>query len=176
MAVAPEVKRAAMAFVARSEGGLAEIKGDAGGFTGYGVSLAFLKAHGIDIDGDGDTDRNDILMITPQKAEELFDKYFWTPLRCGDMPPAIAVVLYDAGINQGTGYAARALQRAAGVTVDGVIGDGTLAGVHKNPAKVLLNLCVDRMFRYMTRPLWNTCKLGWTRRLFGAALLAGRYI
>jgi len=169
-------KQAVMAFVARSEGGIAEIKGDTGGLTGYGISLAFLKAHSIDLNGDGVVDRGDIKVVTPEVAHDLMHKYFWVPMHCDALPDALAIAVYDSAVNQGCGYAAKALQRACKVTADGKIGKSTMAACHADTVAVLREFLVDRMFRYISVKMWESCKLGWTRRLVGCAVLAGRFM
>ena len=64
----------AHAFVRKWEGGFDDHPNDPGGVTNYGVSLAYLKDHGLDIgdiNDDGVIDRKDILAMTPEKAAEL---------------------------------------------------------------------------------------------------------
>ena len=63
-------------FTSKWEGGFVDHKNDPGGATNYGVSLRWLKNEGIDIDGDGKIDINDIKALTPSKAAELFKKEF----------------------------------------------------------------------------------------------------
>ena len=46
--------------------GLVDDPDDPGGITKYGVSFRFLKDHGIDVDGDGDIDAEDIRGLNPE--------------------------------------------------------------------------------------------------------------
>lgn len=51
----------------------------------------------------------------------------------------IANNIYDMGVNSGVGTAAKMLQMAAKVTVDGIIGSGTIADVNSGNAVTIYN-------------------------------------
>lgn len=123
-------------FAARWEGGLIDHPADPGGITNYGVSLRFVEAHGLDINGDGFIDRRDILALTPAKAADVLRKYFWDAARLDAVPLTPGVVLYDGGINQGMRLALIQMQAAcnavsndAPLYCDGVMGSQTRAKI-----------------------------------------------
>lgn len=58
------------------EGGFNDVKGDKGGATKYGISLNFLKSEKIDIDGDKDTDADDIRLLDRVKVTKLYKEHF----------------------------------------------------------------------------------------------------
>lgn len=75
------------------------------------------------------------------------------------MPDALAIVVYDSAVNQGKGWALKALAQCKG-----------------DDATRLREFLALRMLRYTECKLWGTCKRGWTRRLMACAVLAGRFV
>ena len=155
-------KRAAKALVRRFEGGLADIKGDTGGLTNFGISFTFLKDRHIDVNGDGIVSAEDIRGMSEEQADALYEEHFWKPLGCDALPDALALVVYDSGVNQGKGWALKALAQAQRMQVD--------------EAAIMREFLCLRMLRYTECKLWPSCKRGWTRRLMACAVLAGRFI
>lgn len=94
-------KALAFRFVHEVEAGLVDDPKDPGGITNFGVSLRFLRGAGIDIDGDGEIDREDILKLTPEKAQAIYDAHFWKPAGCDALPDALSLAVYDCAVNQG---------------------------------------------------------------------------
>lgn len=152
-------KRAAKALVRRFEGGLADIKGDTGGLTNFGISFTFLKDRHVDVNGDGIVSEEDIRGMSEEQADQLYEKYFWKPLGCDALPDALALAVYDSGVNQGKGWALKALAQCKG-----------------DDATRLREFLTLRMLRYTECKLWPSCKRGWTRRLMACAVLAGRFV
>lgn len=152
-------KRAAKALVRRFEGGLADIKGDTGGLTNFGISFTFIKDRHIDVNGDGVVSEADIRGMSVEQADQLYETHFWQPLGCDALPDALALAVYDSGVNQGKGWALKALAQCKG-----------------DDATRLREFLALRMLRYTECKLWPSCKRGWTRRLMACAVLAGRFM
>lgn len=137
-------------FTSKWEGGFVDHKSDPGGATNYGVSLRWLKNEGIDIDGDGKIDINDIKALTPGKAAELFKKEFWNKLKCEQLDKLVACVTYDAGVNVGRTQAVKFLQRAcnrvtgSNLVVDGIIGTATISSTNNTLKTIELAIaCIE---------------------------------
>lgn len=82
------------------------------------------------------------------------------------MDPGLALIVFDAAVNNGVGQAARWLQAALGVTVDGVIGPATRAALAKaNAEEVLTELHASRIYMMAGLNTWKTFGRGWSRRL-----------
>lgn len=87
-------------IILANEGGLTEDPEDKGGITNFGVCLMFAKdtkdVEIFDMDGDGDIDREDIIHLTKEAAEEGFKKYFWDKYKLDDEPSdKIALVILN---------------------------------------------------------------------------------
>lgn len=142
----------ALDLVLRLEGGETNDPRDPGGRTKYGLSQRSYPH--IDFDA-----------LTEDIASSVYRRDYWVPLRCGDMPPAIGLAVFDCAVNQGPGFAARAVQRAAGVPEDGAVGPRTLAAILAAPDKVLVELMARRAVRYADNSRFEVFGLGWMRRL-----------
>lgn len=141
----PEHFTKANAFTQKWEKGYCNHPNDPGGATYNGVSLRFLKQTGIDVNGDGKIDVNDILTLyrnkDQPKVDEIFWKAFWRDYGLDRISSLhVKTVLYDSAVNTGRTQAAKFLQRAlnfvarCGLKVDGIIGPKTLACVNSDCA------------------------------------------
>lgn len=169
----------AMRFVFRWEGGWVDHPADPGGATNHGISLRYAASRGtlLDLDRDGDVDAADIRLITPAVAAEMYRKDFWRAVRADDLPPAVAIVAFDAGINCGPDRARRWLQSAVGATADGAIGPRTLAAVAAaDPRVAVREMLARRIVHHANLPTVRNFGLGWFRRCADLGLFAARYL
>jgi lysozyme family protein len=160
------IYRRAFAVVHGHEGGFINHAKDPGGATNHGVSLRYARSKGLafDLDGDGDVDEWDIRRITPEQAMAAFYHDFWRPCRCDELPPDLALLVYDSAVNNGAAQAIRWLQRAAGVREDGVFGPLTLAGVQAGAG--MAQRFHEARVRGMTQMAgWPSFGRGWAVRL-----------
>ena len=73
------VEQIADAIIAR-EGGYVNDPDDPGGATKHGVTIGTLRRLGLDLDGNGRLDREDVRRLTPDIARRIFiDEYFRRP-------------------------------------------------------------------------------------------------
>jgi|TARA_R100001530_G_scaffold123894_1_gene91953 lysozyme family protein len=148
----------AVAFVLHHEGGFVEDPNDPGGATNFGISQRFL---------DGIGDARFAADITIEGAMALYKEYFWDAIRGDELPPSLALMVFDAAVNQGPGTAARALQRSVGAKADGFIGPRTIAAAYSaGPAKALVNIAAERAVGYGNLDTFQHYGRGWMRRLF----------
>jgi len=69
-----------------------------------------------------------------------YKQNFWDVLKLDQInDQQIANAVYDFGVNSGTGQSAKFLERAAGTTVDGQIGNMTIAAVNSGDAETIYN-------------------------------------
>lgn len=120
-------------IVAR-EGGFVNDPDDPGGPTKHGVTIHTMRRLGLDLDGDGDVDRDDVAAMTPDRAADLFVREFFERPRIGLLPEALQATVFDMYVNTGSN-AVRILQRllrdmGLDIAVDGIIGPQTARAAH----------------------------------------------
>jgi lysozyme family protein len=116
-----------MPVLLRHEGGLVDHPDDPGGITKYGISLRWLRAEGVDVDGDGDIDAADVRGLTHQQAVALYRTHFWQGYGYARLcNVALAGKIFDLAVNMGPSPACRVLQRALRACGRPVAEDGAL--------------------------------------------------
>lgn len=139
----------ALAYTIQYEGGYANDPNDYGGETFVGISRVYWpdwEGWAVIDSKKGDPNFPDVLYTDPaviQSVKNFYKTNFWDILK-GDqidaMDEEIAAEAFDAGVNMGTGRAARFLQEALNIfnrngssygeiSVDGAIGPGTLGAL-----------------------------------------------
>ena len=117
--------------IIRREGGYNDIREDRGGATNLGVSLRYAKGvPEMDLDRDGDIDKFDIMLVTPDIARRLYKRDFLVKPGIDELPVEIQPQLFDISVNAGGPRAIKLLQTAlntvgAGLKVDGYSGPAT---------------------------------------------------
>lgn len=124
-----DIRDIAREIVAR-EGGWSDDPDDPGGATMRGVTLGTLRRLGIDLDGDGDSDRDDLRRITEAQAAEIFLEHYYRRPRIAELPEPVQPGLFDMYVNAGRN-AVEILQRLVidmriEIEVDGLIGPQTI--------------------------------------------------
>jgi len=107
----------AVAFTLGIEGGLADMAGDRGGLTKYGISHAQYP----DLD---------IANLTLDAAKAIYLVDYWVKAGCPEQPDKLATCTFDAVVNHGVAAGVKLLQRAASaVPIDGQWGPNTKLAV-----------------------------------------------
>lgn len=105
----------AMNILLKHEGGLTT---DHAGFTNFGITVPVLREaaklfSGLDIDGDGDIDADDIRLLSVEQAVQIYKKLWWDRYeyyRFRDR--RIAAKVLDLSVNMGPRQAHKIFQRA----------------------------------------------------------------
>lgn len=133
---------------------------DHGGETRFGISTRYLGRSPHD--------------LTLADAKSLYERDFWIEPGCervNEKSKALALMLFDCAVNQGTGTAIRLLQKAVGVSPDGLIGPITLGKITiEKEETILLDFALNRIERYNHLALVDKTQVrflgGWLVRVY----------
>lgn len=150
-----------LTVVLKWESGYVNHPGDPGGPTNMGITLKTLEGwRGAPLTAE------DVKALTHDEAEAIYKARYWAACRCEAFEFPVALMVFDAAVNHGPGRAARLLQEALGVSVDGAIGPVTLdAAQAKDPVALATEIAARRMVFYGSLKTFKTFGLGWSRRL-----------
>ena len=147
----------AIKHVLQVEGDYADHPADPGGKTRFGITEAVARTAGY---------RGDMRELPLDLAKRIYREEYWNAVRADELPAGIRLVMFDAAVNSGVGQAVRWLQRAVGVTDDGVIGPRTLAAVGALSADSVRMRVLAQRLRFMAGlPNWPAFSRGWARRV-----------
>jgi lysozyme family protein len=150
----------AIAFVLKMEGSYTLDPNDPGGETKFGISKKAYPSL-------------DIANLTEEQAKEIYLRDYWNPCSCDELPPALAICVFDTAVNQGITKAKRILQISLDVTVDGVIGDKTVAAAFKANSYHVKKFLANRMSEYMrlinANPSLMVFAINWSYRVISLA-------
>lgn len=135
------------------EGGYVNNPADPGGETKFGISRRAFP-------------RENIKAMTLERAKVLYLHDYWGPAGCDAVPDAIKFDLFDMAVNSGPVAAIKNLQRAVGVTVDGMLGPLTLQAINGMPApRVLARFNGHRLDLMADLKGWPAFGRGWAKRI-----------
>jgi lysozyme family protein len=135
------------------EGGYVDNRADPGGETKYGISKRAYPAE-------------DIRNLTLERAKAIYLHDYWGPAGCDAMPDGVRLQVFDMAVNAGVRAAIKALQKAAGEHVDGVLGPLTLQAVQSMPAaRLVARFNGARLEAMAELPQWPAFGRGWARRI-----------
>ena len=145
------------------EGGYSDHKADPGGKTQFGITEAVARAHGF---------AGDMRTLTRDEAKRIYRKEYWEPVRADELPQQVRFDVFDGSVNSGVKQSVKWLQRAAGVTDDGIIGPKTLAAVHAlAPDRVAKRYNGHRLRFMKDLKTWPSFSRGWADRIASNLLL-----
>lgn len=124
--------------ILQREGGYVNHPNDRGGATNYGITQRVYQEWKSD-------PAADVKNLTMSEAAQIYRVHYWLPGKVEQLPAAIRDIHFDAAVNHGVVRAAKLLQTASGVTVDGEIGPNTIAAANAlNPELLKLRYIVAR--------------------------------
>lgn len=158
--------QACLPVLLMDEGGFVDHPRDPGGATNLGVTLETAIRNKLDIDGDGDVDKDDVRKLTPALVAPVFSREYWRAASCDACPAGLDYMVFDCAVNQGVGRATRWLQTVAGVKADGLVGPMTLAAVARLDATAAIVAFTNlRETHYRSLSTFDVFGKGWVRRL-----------
>lgn len=168
----------AIALMLLIEGGEANVQGDPGGHTKYGITQATLDrlnathamAWGLP---------TNVTDLDPGHAAMIYANVQWPAIQGDDLPAGLAPLVLNAAVNMGEPRAVMLLQETVGTPVDGQIGPATLYAVHTWRSRYMPDQSIAEEYaahvacRYAKlNASLGQFELGWFRRLFRVYTLA----
>ena len=116
------------------EGGFVNDPDDLGGATNFGVTIHTMRRLGLDLDGDGDVNIEDVKALQRDQAVDLFIEHYFVGPGLAALPELLQASVFDMYVNAGSS-AVKILQRLLRdmgyvLSVDGIVGPQTLAAAH----------------------------------------------
>ena len=151
-----------LALVLKSEGGWSDNPSDPGGATMKGITFQVYK----DWKRNPHLTKDDLKAITDQEVSDLYRQLYWTKIFGDDMPTGLDYAMFDAAVNMGVGRATKLLQEALGVSVDGVIGQGTMRAVYlANLYDIINKFSEEKTNFYQSLKTFQVFGKGWLSRV-----------
>lgn len=170
----------AIALMIRLEGGEANVKGDPGGHTKYGVTQATLDR--VMAQGLFKNLPANVADLTPGEAALIYKTVHWAAIRGDELPSTLAPLVLNAAVNMGEPRAIMLLQETVGVKDDADFGAGTMYAVRAWRSRYMPDqslaeeYCAHVAARYAFIDNANAAlsqfEVGWFRRLFRVYTLA----
>ena len=153
-------------MILHHEGGYVNHPKDPGGMTNMGVTKRVYEewvGHTVS--------EHTMQNLKESDVAPIYRKNYWDRMRCDDLPEGLDLMLFDFGVNAGTGRAAKMLQKMIGTTVDGGIGPNTLKKLdeyiskqHSGVGTAISEYAHRRQSYYESLATFATFGRGWTRR------------
>ncbi|MBX5454740.1 MAG: secretion activator protein [Acidobacteriia bacterium] len=160
---------AAFAIVVGNEGGYSNNPEDPGNWTAGKIGVGELRGTKFGISAAA-FPTLDIAALNLEDAKHIYRSRYWIPISADNLPDLLAILLFDAAVNDGPFRAATFLQAAVGAAEDGLIGPETIRATTHALARIgLARLCGEvsaRRLLFTTKlPDWRVFGEGWAERL-----------
>ena len=151
-------------FTLSQEGGYQDNPADPGNWTGGKVGHGVMKGtkYGISTES---YPHLDIKNLTVVEAEKIYHEDYWNPISGDLLPVGVDLMVFDFGVNAGTGESARCLQGIVGTTQDGSIGPITLAAVKAYSGDLVGALSIAHDKFYESLSTFDEFGTDWIRRV-----------
>ena len=155
----------ALVFTLAWEGGFTNHHLDPGGATNYGIIQSrydeYRKFKGLA--------RQSVKFITKSEYEEIYDKYYWDPVRAQYLSGPLGLALFDTAVNLGVGGCISRLQSSLKVPITGRWTKEISDVIHSSDqTAVAINICKLRVAKRYARVKQNSTQRvflrGWLNR------------
>jgi len=162
-------------YILEVEGGFADNPKDPGGRTKYGITANTLA--GVRGRLKGLALPEDVKDLTKDQALAIYERFYWKPAGCDDIPRPIDLAVFDGCVNCGVKRGVRFLQEALNMlgenlAVDGIFGQKTMQAAwgHALPKTKILSALLWRRAKYYNdivarNPDRRVFLHGWLNRL-----------
>lgn len=145
------------------EGGYVNHPADPGGATNKGVTQRVYDGWRRRA---GKPTRS-VKQITGDDVKAIYEFQYWDKIRADEMPRGVDYVVFDGAVNSGPGQSVKWLQRALGITADGVVGAVTLEVLNGHPDHdaLIADIMSRRLAMLKGLRTWRTFGAGWSKRV-----------
>lgn len=164
---------AAMRIELVYEGGKDDDPVDPGGRTNQGVIQreysAWRRTKGLPI--------RDVFLMEPAERDEIYRINYADKVQFDQLPPGIDLLLLAGGINSGPVQSIKWVQRALGLTANGVLGTVTMQRIQSADQDVLIDGIIARREAFLRAlKTWPHFGKGWTARCEGERRAAHAWV
>lgn len=154
---------AAMKVELTFEGGKVDHPSDPGGRTNQGIIQRVYNSYRV---SKGLPVRDVFLMDTAER-DEIYRKQYFDKVQFDNLPPGVDLVVVDGAINSGVSQSIKWVQRALGLTADGVLGTVTMQRIQDHPDhdRLIADILARRMAFLRTLKTFSVFGRGWTARV-----------
>lgn len=155
----------ALKFTLSWEGGYTNDPLDPGGATNFGI----IQSRYDQYRNDEKKPKQSVKLITKQEYTEIYEKYYWEPVRAKFVSNPLGLVLFDTAVNLGVGGCIARLQASLKVPVTSKWTQAISDNIHtSDQTKVALNICNLRIAKRYARVKQRTDQKkflrGWLNR------------
>lgn len=138
----------ALKFTLKWEGGYTNDPLDPGGPTNFGI----IQSRYDQYRNDENLPKQSVKLITKKEYTEIYEKYYWDPVRAKWVSNPLGLVLFDTAVNLGVGGAISRLQSSLRVPVTSKWTQAISDTIHSaDQTKVALNICHLRIAKRYAR-------------------------
>ena len=146
------------------EGGLSMNPDDKGNWTGGEVGSGELKGTKYGISA-ASYPYTDIKNLTREDAKAIYFKDYWNVCRCGKLPVAIALNIFDTAVNHGITVAPKLACEAIGMSKRTIMDDTLVKALKNQNNRDFLNRFYEkRVARYRKSSVFSIFGAGWLAR------------
>jgi lysozyme family protein len=144
------------------EGGYTNHPADPGGPTNFGITIfdyrKYIKP---------DATAADIRAMKVDEAKTIYRARYWDAQRCDELPAGVDYVVFDYGVNSGTGRSGKVLRRALRLPDhSSIVNDEVIAAAKAAEANALVIAICDERRRFLqSLKTWTVFGAGWDRRV-----------
>ena len=144
------------------EGGYTNHPADPGGPTNFGITIfdyrKYIKP---------DATAADIRAMKVDEAKTIYRARYWDAQRCDELPAGVDYVVFDYGVNSGTGRSGKVLRRALRLPDhSSIVNDEVIAAAKAAEANArVIAICDERRRFLQSLKTWTVFGAGWDRRV-----------
>jgi lysozyme family protein len=108
--------------------------------------------------------KEDMKLLKKEDVKPLYKKDYWDAVRADDLPVGMDYAAFDFAINAGPAASRKMIQRAIGVTADGVFGPATMKAINEAD-NFIEKFSQAKTNFYKSLKTFDTFGVGWLKRV-----------